>query len=320
MSHEPKRAIAVVGPTASGKTALAITLAECLSGEIVSCDSMQIYRGMDIGTAKATAAEQARVPHHLIDVVDPDQSYSAADYAAAASTAVSDIVGRGRVPIFCGGTGLYLEAARTGRHRGLPPVPPDVRDTLARMAGEQGAAAMHARLAEVDPLAASAIHPHNLVRVLRALEIYEATGKPKSVWDAESAARPPELSLLVLFLHPEDRAALRDTIDRRVASMVARGLRDEVAGLLVRGYLRPPATAASAIGYKEYVHALEGKITEDEAIEEIKLATHRYARRQLTWFRAIPSAVWLPFGKEGLREDTREAARASIQAFLQGTG
>lgn len=310
MADTPLRAVAIVGPTASGKTALSLRLAERFSGEIVGCDSMQIYRGMDIGTAKATAEERSRVPHHLIDILPPDRPFSAADYAVAAEGAVRDIVSRGRLPILCGGTGLYLEAARSGRHEGLPPVPDGVREELLREAAERGSAAMHAALSEVDPASAAAIHPNNLRRVLRALEIYRATGRPKSEWDEESRRRPAAMELLVFGLFPTDRAVLRERIDRRVDSMVAEGLREEVAGLLARGLLPEGGTAAAAIGYKEYAAALRGEMTEAEAIREIKIATHRYARRQLTWFRAVPGLIPLDCDEGGV---TAEGERLAIQ-------
>ena len=316
MADTPLRAVAVVGPTASGKTALSLMLAERFSGEIIGCDSMQIYRGMDIGTAKATAEERARVPHHLIDILPPDRPFSAADYAVAAVDAVRDITARGRLPILCGGTGLYLEAARSGRHEGLPPVPDEVRAALLCEAEERGALAMHAALREVDPVSAAAIHPNNMRRVLRALEIYRTTGRPKSALDEESRLRPPAMALLVFGLFPTDRAVLRDRIDRRVDAMVAAGLREEVRGLLSAGLLPEGGTAAAAIGYKEYVAALRGEMTEAEAIREIKIATHRYARRQLTWFRAVPGLIPLPCDEGGVTAEGERCAIEKIKAFL----
>lgn len=316
MADTPLRAVAVVGPTASGKTAFSLRLAERFSGEIVGCDSMQIYRGMDIGTAKATAEERARAPHHLIDILPPDCPFSAADYAVAALDAVRDITARGHLPILCGGTGLYLEAARSGRHEGLPPVPDGVREALLCEAEERGALAMHAALREVDPVSAAAIHPNNIRRVLRALEIYRTTGRPKSLLDEESRRRPPAMELLVFGLFPTDRAVLRDRIDRRVDAMVAEGLREEVAGLLSRGLLPEGGTAAAAIGYKEYAAALRGEMTEAEAIEEIKVATHRYARRQLTWFRAVPGLIPLPCDEGGVTAEGERDALRRIKTFL----
>ena len=316
MADTPLRAVAIVGPTASGKTAFSLRLAERYSGEIVGCDSMQIYLGMDIGTAKATAEERARVPHHLIDFLPPDRPFSAADYADLALCAVRNIAARGHLPILCGGTGLYLEAARSGRHEGLPPVADEVREALLREAEERGAAAMHAALREVDPVSAAAIHPNNTRRVLRALEIYRTTGRPKSALDEESRLRPPAMELLVFGLFPTDRETLRDRIDRRVDAMVSDGLREEVAGLLAAGLLPEGGTAAAAIGYKEYAAALRGEMTEAEAIREIKIATHRYARRQLTWFRAVPGLIPLDCDEGGVTAEAERCATEKIKAFL----
>ena len=306
------RAVAVVGPTASGKTDFALDLAEQYGGEIVGCDSMQIYRDMDIGTAKPTPAERARAPHTMIDFLPPDSPYSAGDYAADALEAIRGILSRGRLPILCGGTGLYLEAVRSGRHEGLPPVPEELRTALVAEADAVGGMEMHRRLAEIDPETAAAVHPNNLRRTLRALEIYYATGRKKSDWDAESRNRPPALSVLVLGLFPEDRAALRERIDRRVDRMVEAGLREEVTRLFDRGLLVGGTTAGAAIGYKEYAAALRGEITEAEAIEAIKVATHRYARRQLTWFRAVPDIVCLPCDAGGVTAPGRRIAEERI--------
>ena len=310
------RGVAIVGPTASGKTAFSIRVATALSGEILSCDSMQIYRGMDIGTAKATAKERAAVPHHLLDLVDPTASFSAADYAVAALGAVREVLLRGHLPIFCGGTGLYLEAARLGRHADLPPVPPTIREELSREAEERGSEAMHAALAACDPVSAAEIHPHNVRRVLRALEIHRATGRPKSAWDADSRALPPALSLLVFGLFPTDRAALHRRIDRRVDAMMREGLYEEVRTLYEAGALAEGTTAAQAIGYKELLAAIRGECTVAEAVEEIKIATHRYARRQLTWFRATRGLVPLACDERGVTPEAEERAMTLIREFL----
>ena len=310
------RAVAIVGPTASGKTDFSLCAAERFFGEIVGCDSMQIYRRMDIGTAKPTAEERARAPHHMVDFLAPDAPYSAADYAQDARAAIDDVLSRGHLPILCGGTGLYLEAVRSGRHDELPPIDPAVREALEREAAACGAEAMHRLLAEVDPEAAEAIHPNNVRRTLRALEIFRATGKPKSEWDRESRERPPALSILTLALFPTDRKALHARIDRRVDRMMAEGLGREVADLYRDGLLAEGSTAAAAIGYKEYAAFLRGECTEAEAVEQIKIATHRYARRQLTWFRAIPGAIPLACDEGGVTPASRDAAYLAIEQFL----
>ncbi len=317
-NEECVRAIALVGPTASGKTALSLRLAKSLGGEIVGCDSMQIYRYMDIGTAKPTEAERASVPHHLFDFVLPNTPYSAADYGEDAKRTVDGLSKRGVPPIFCGGTGLYLEAARSGRHLSLPPTPQSVRLALEEEAKEVGAEEMHRRLSLLDPLSAAAIHPNNLRRTLRALEIYQTTGKTKSAWDEETRSIPPHLSLLTVCLYPVDRLLLHRRIDRRVDEMVEKGLRREVEWLMENGYMESGTTASQAIGYKEYAAALRGECSESEAIAAIKIATHRYARRQLTWFRAVPDILLLPIGEEGPRDGDCAWIEQAATAHLSG--
>lgn len=288
MTEEKIKCLAVTGATASGKTALAIALAERLNGEIVSCDSMQVYRGMDIGTAKATPDEQARVRHHLIDILDPTASFSAAEYAALAEQAVCDIHARGKLPIFCGGTGLYLEAVRTARHGTPMQSDEDFRAAMLAFAEREGNEALHRRLADVDPVSAEAIHPNNVKRVIRALEIYHLTGKPKSAGDTEACAENPRLSVCNLFLDFSDRALLYRRIDMRVEKMAEEGLFEETERLLSAGKLVAGTTAAAAIGYKECLAALRGDATKEEALSDLKNATHHYAKRQKTWFSAKP--------------------------------
>ena len=309
-------AIAVVGPTASGKSALALILAERFDGEIVSCDSMQIYRGMDIGTAKPTDAERARVPHHLIDILDPDEPCSAADYGDEAARVAETILSRGRLPIFCGGTGLYLAAALSGRHDAAPPSDPALRaELLARGESEEGRRELYAELAAVDPASAKATHPNNLRRVVRALEIYRLTGKAKSAIDLESKRKAARFDCLTLGLDFSDRADLYARIDRRVDLMMEAGLFSEAKALWEKGYLAPGTTAGQAIGYRQFLPCFAGNATPEEAAEEIKLATRRYAKRQLTWFRAQPGIVWLDGGADDLftRAETAVAAWLSDQ-------
>ena len=308
--------LAVVGPTASGKSALALALAERFGGEIVSCDSMQVYRGMDIGTAKPTDAERARVPHHLIDILDPDEPCSAADYGDEAARVAETILSRSRLPIFCGGTGLYLAAALSGRHDAAPPSDPALRaELLARGESEEGRRELYAELAAVDPASAEATHPNNLRRVVRALEIYRLTGKPKSAIDLESKRKAARFDCLTLGLDFPDRADLYARIDRRVDLMMEAGLFSEAKALWEKGYLAPGTTAGQAIGYRQFLPCFAGDATPEEAAEEIKLATRRYAKRQLTWFRAQPGIVWLDGGANDLfaRAETTVAAWLSDQ-------
>lgn len=296
------KAVAITGPTASGKTALAIALAKRLDGEIISLDSMQLYRGMDIGTAKATAEEQAAVPHHMIDLLPPTVQYSAAEYALRATEIAKEIASRGHLPIFCGGTGLYLEAVRTARH-GAPLVQDlAFRKSMQELAEREGRLAVHARLAEIDPVAAESIHPNNLVRVVRALEIHHLTGKTKTETDAAAPTENGELSLLNITLLFHDRALLYERIDRRVEQMFAEGLMTEAECLWREGALAEGLPGASAIGYKECLPALLGEETIEGARARLSLATRHYAKRQLTWFCGHPHTPVYVDGEEGLRE------------------
>ena len=294
---QKSRILAIVGPTASGKSALAEELAVRLGGEIVSCDSMQVYRGLDIGTAKPDSFSRARVPYHLIDVIDPDAAFSAMDYRAAAEAAVTDIVGRDRLPVFCGGTGLYLETFLRG-DGGAPAADPALRQALLDEAKEKGAGALYAELCRVDPAAGAAIHPANVRRVVRALELYRATGVTKTEWDRRAAEQPPRYDALVLCLTYTDRALLYRRIDERVDAMMAAGLLDEVKKLAEAGVFERSPTAAAAIGYKELLPCLDGRATVAEAVAQLKQATRRYAKRQITWFSARPYVTPLPADDE----------------------
>ncbi len=279
-----KNVLAVAGPTASGKTALSLMLARELGGEIICCDSMQIYRGMDIGTAKPTAEEMAGIPHHLLDIVDPCDSFSVADYASLARAAIEDITSRGKLPIFCGGTGLYLDAVLSANVYSDAGSDPSLRESLEREAMELGAEALWQRLKALDSESAEAIHRNNVKRVIRALEICLLTGIPKSEWDRRSRLAPSPYHAQVYGLFYPDRAVLYDRIDRRVDAMMAEGLGQEVRELCERGMLLEGTTAAQAIGYKEMLGYLRGEASLSEATEAIKLATRRYAKRQITWF------------------------------------
>ncbi|HET9016062.1 MAG TPA: tRNA (adenosine(37)-N6)-dimethylallyltransferase MiaA [Thermomicrobiaceae bacterium] len=295
--------IAIVGPTAAGKTAAAIRLARDVGGEVVSADSRYLYRGMDVGTAKPTCAEMAGVPHHLIDVVGPADDYSLALYQRDAYAAIDDIVRRGRVPILAGGTPLYVNAVLEGWQ--VPEVPPDAafREAMAELARVEGTAALHARLAAVDPVAAARIAPANARRVIRALEIFARTGRRMS--ELEGKRRPPYRTLVAGLMPP--RAALYAAIDRRVADQIAGGLIDEVRRLLDDG-VPPGAPAMSAIGYGEIVDYLAGRLTLEQAAERIRHHTHRYARHQLTWLRRMRGVHWFDPGEPGWYERLRDLA------------
>ncbi|MBO7740124.1 MAG: tRNA (adenosine(37)-N6)-dimethylallyltransferase MiaA, partial [Clostridia bacterium] len=242
MMTNNQRIIAIAGPTAVGKTALSIALAKALDGEIISCDSMQIYRGMDIGTAKPTKAEMDEVPHHMIDVADPQDNYSCADYAKEASRILADILARGKTPIFCGGTGLYLESVLYEGAYTSPEADEALREKLWAKTAEEN----HAELMKIDPEAAAAIHPNNRKRVIRALEIYLVSGKTKTEWDKENTRGTLKDGAEIYVLTSSDRDALYKRIDTRVDLMLEAGLLDEVKGLA----LDPVTTAGQAIGYK----------------------------------------------------------------------
>lgn len=278
--------LAIVGSTASGKSALALAAAKHFDGEIISVDSMQVYRTMDIGTAKPTADELAAVRHHMIDICSPFTPMSAADFATMAREAAREIASRGRLPIFCGGTGLYLDAIMRGDAPSETAADEALRAELLDFAAEQGAHALHVRLRDVDSASADAIHENNVKRVARALEVYLVSGKPKSVWDAESRAIPKAIEPFTVGLCYHDRATLYTRIDRRVDEMIENGLVEETERLLRDGVFEKNSTAAAAIGYKELLPALRGEKTLAEAAGDLKTATRRYAKRQITWFSA----------------------------------
>ena len=276
-------AIAIAGPTASGKTGLSVALAEILSGEIISCDSMQIYKGMDIATAKVTEQEMRGIPHHLIDICPLDRLYSAADYVTDATRAVREIRERGKLPIFCGGTGLYLESVMRGEYPESSECDTKLRDELFAYAREHGNTALHDMLRSLDSESADAIHENNVKRVVRAIEIIRSSGQKKSELDREhSEMRGPRI--LSVYLCFEDRELLYSRIDRRVDMMVEAGIVAELEGLMADSAFMNNSTATQAIGYKELFCYLRGESTLDECIEVLKRATRRYAKRQLTWF------------------------------------
>ena len=283
--------LCIVGPTASGKTALSVALAKELDGEIVSADSMQLYRGMDIGTAKATREERQGIPHHMLDILDPGESYSAAQYAGDARKCVEDILARGKVPIVAGGTGLYLNAL-LGRIRFEEEErDPAYRQALEAEAEAEGGAGLLARLREVDPESAAKLHENDHKRIIRALESFHATGEPLSVVNARGREQPLNYRPCIIGIAPEKREVLYSRIDRRVNEMIRGGLIEEARALFARPVLS--STARQAIGYKELLPYLEDGAPLEPCVEQLKQNTRRYAKRQLTWFRNDPEVHWI---------------------------
>lgn len=277
---------AVAGPTASGKTALAVELAKRLFGEVVSFDSMQLYSGVSIGTAKPDAAEMQDIPHHMFDLVPPDGEFSCADFCDAARPVIAEIAGRGRLPILCGGTGLYLDSLLSGPGLSAAGADADLRDELSKLAADEGAESLHKRLAAIDPDSAAAIHPNNVKRVIRAIEIYELTGITKSEWDRKSREITPEYDAAVVVIAFRDRELLYERIERRVDAMLDAGLEAEAESLYAAGLLSTGKGVAQAIGYKEFIPYFKGECSISDVRDAIVLATRHYAKRQITWFSA----------------------------------
>ena len=285
--------ISVAGPTASGKTARAVWLAQRLNGEVVSCDSMQVYRGMDIGTAKPTLAERQGIPHHMLDVAEPEEAMSVGKFTAMATPVVEDILARGKTVILAGGTGLYMDALVRGN-----------------------AFAPAVELQAVDPDSAARLHPGDEKRIIRALEVYRQTGKTLTQHNAETRQKPDKYHPVWLGLDYADRAQLYRRIDLRVEQMISGGLLEEIRSLLAAG-LGPETTALQAIGYKEFLDYLAGRCTLAEAVAAVQQATRRYAKRQLTWFRRNPQMIWLHRQPGDFSQVCAEAA-ANISFFDEG--
>ncbi len=279
---EKTKIITVVGPTASGKSEYALSLAEKLGGEIISGDSMQIYRGMDIGTAKPTPCEMRGIRHHLIDVADIEEPFSVSKFVILAEKAIEDVSSRGKTPIIAGGTGLYIDTLVSGISLSETEEDEELREKLYKEAEEHGAEALHEKLKAIDEKSAENIHPNNIKRVVRALEIYYTTGMTKSELD-EKSRRESRYDAKTILLVPKERETLYNRIDARVDKMFERGLEEEVKGLAQRG-LRDCPTASQAIGYKEFYPYFDGVCGIDAVKEAIKLNTRHYAKRQLTWF------------------------------------
>ena len=289
--------LVICGPTASGKTALAVALAQRLNGEVVSADSMQVYRGMDIGTAKPTKEEMQGVPHHMLDVADPWENYSVSRYVTDAIPVMDDILARGKLPIVAGGTGLYIDHLMAGRQFApFDPHAAQVREQLQQQAREEGLEPLREKLAQVDPQAAQRLHPNDEKRIIRALEVYLTTGKTITQHNLESQAIPPRYHPLTIGLDFEARPNLWKRIDQRVDVMMEQGLEEEVRRLLEEG-IPPTCTAMQAIGYKEIAAALQQGRPAWEGAEEVKLRSRQYAKRQLTWFRRNPNTHWIRWGE-----------------------
>ena len=289
--------VCVVGPTACGKTTLGVLLAQKFNGEVVSADSMQIYRGMTIGTAAPTEQEMDGVPHHMIAVADPSEQWSVARYAEAAIPIIDDILARGKLPILVGGTGLWLEAVVSGRTFAGGHAGGAVRETLQRRLEAEGIQPLLAELRQVDPDAAERLHPADEKRILRALEVYLETGKTITAHNKETQHIPPRYDAVWIGLRFADREDMKALIDRRVDKMVEEGLLAEVERLLQSGIPRE-ATALQAIGYKEFLGVADGTATVEEAVAEVKLRSRQYAKRQLTWLRRNGDIHWIEWEKE----------------------
>ena len=300
--------LCVVGPTATGKTKMGVALAKRFDGEVVSVDSMQLYRGMTIGTAAPTREEMEGIPHHMVAVADPAESWSAARYVHEADACVQDILRRGKLPVLVGGTGLYLDALIRGTDFAAGSQGTALRQQLQRRARQEGTEALLEELRRIDPAAAQKLHLRDEKRIIRALEVWYETGRTITEHDRQERQRPPKYDALYIGLDFLDRQDLRDRIDKRVDTMVEQGLLEEVETLLASGLPRD-ATALQAIGYKQFLAVAEGTATRQEAIAEVKLRSRQYAKRQLTWLRRNPDIFWVrwerrPNFPEGLQKAT----------------
>ena len=289
--------LCVVGPTASGKTKMGVALAQRFSGEVVSVDSMQLYRGMEVGTAAPTPEEMAGIPHHMVGIAEPTENWSVAKYVAEADKRVQDILARGKLPVLVGGTGLYLDSLVRGIDFAAGEQGGELRIKLQERLAKEGAEALLAELRAIDSEAAAKLHLKDEKRIVRALEVFYETGRTITEHDAETKKQPPRYDALYIGLDFENRDDLRARIDRRVEQMVELGLLEEVEALLASD-TDHRATAWQAIGYKQFLAVAEGKATVAEAIEEVKLRSRQYAKRQLTWLRRNEHIFWVRWEKE----------------------
>ena len=312
MTANKPKVLAIVGPTASGKTALGAELASIYGGEVISADSMQIYKGMDIASAKPTREEMRGIPHHLIGILDMDEPFSAADYVRLANEKIREVHGRGKLPVIVGGTGLYVDSLLGNVKFSEGGSDEAYRSELAAFAAENGNDALHARLAELDPEAAAAIHPNNLVRVIRALEVCRVTGRRFSELKAESRLVESPYDSLIIGLNYADRAVLYRRTDLRVMKMVEAGLEDEARALWESGNMR---TSANAIGYKEFIPYFRGEQPLEECIAKIQQETRRYAKRQLTWFRKNDRIKWIILDEFAKINEISEKSQKCIENY-----
>ena len=298
--------ICIAGPTASGKTALSIALAKELDGEVVSCDSMQVYKGMDIGTAKPTAEERENIPHYMLSVAEPWEDFSVGKYCAMATPIVDDILARGKTAIVVGGTGLYMDALMKGND--FAPVPSTGRrEELEQLAAEKGIEAVIEKLQAVDPESAERLHPSDQKRIIRAMEVYLETGETITEHNRKTQLLPPRYNPVWFALEDADRAALYERIDRRVEVMLEQGLMAEIESLLDGG-IPEKCTAMQAIGYKEFVDVIKGRSSMETATALVQQSSRKYAKRQLTWFRRNSAITWLR------REENEETSQILAKA------
>ena len=305
--------ICIAGPTASGKTALAVELAKELNGEVVSCDSMQVYKRMDIGTAKPSAEEMQGIPHHMLDVAQAWEDFSVSRYCAQAAPIVDDIIARGRTAIIAGGTGLYMDSLIRGN--AFAPFPSTgVREALEKRAEAEGTQSLLSELAQIDPESAGRLHPSDRKRIIRALEVYRETGITITEHNRRTREIPPKYRPIWLGLDFSDRAALYRRIDRRVEIMLEAGLLEEIRSLLESG-IPESCTAMQAIGYKEFLPVLRGERALCDAAAEVCQSSRRYAKRQLTWFRRNQAIHWIVREEDGIPDEIIRQARQILQEF-----
>lgn len=288
-----KEFIAVTGATASGKTSLSVELAKQLNTEIISCDSMQIYKGMNVGTAKPDEAEKCGIVHHMLDIVEPDEEFSAGDYAEKAGKIIDSLTEKGKISVMCGGTFLYLDTLTTVSSLSDASKNEELRRELTAFAEENGNSALHSLLREIDPAAADSIHENNVKRVIRAIEIYRTTGKTKTEWDTLSKEKEPPYKAHIIIIDYHNRDILYDRINRRVDIMMEMGLEAEAKELFEKGLLETGYCAAQAIGYKEFAPYFKGECSLADVVNQIKQSSRNYAKRQLTWLRRYENAIRL---------------------------